>query len=179
MNFKCEAEIDWIDEDCTIEDMIKKDIAAQVAHKVSQEHTDIIKLARTGLETEINRFVADYLKGFMREKITVTDEWGTPIRGKEDVTIKDLIKRKFDNMMSVKVDSNGRVDSRSYENKYILRDWLINKAVKKEVESNFKDFSKTIKNAVENEMHKKIKEEVADNFATLIVNLKKTNQITG
>lgn len=174
MVFKCEVEIDWIDEDCTIEDMIKKDIASQVAHKVAGEHTEIVKIARTGLETEITKFVANHIKRFMEETITITDQWGDPIKGKEDITIKDLIKRKFDTMMSVKVDENGRVNSSSYNNKYILRDWLIGKAVEKEVESNFKDFSKTIKEAVASEMNKKIKEEVSDNFATLLVNLNKT-----
>jgi hypothetical protein len=170
MIFKCEVEIDWIDEDSSIEESIQRKLASQVATQIAAKNTDLVTKAKEVLEKAITEKVADIFKNYMDEEVTVTDSMGKIL--KKNVTIKDLIREKFDVAMTMMVDKNGNPSK--YSGSYTLRDWLIGKSVQKEVSKEFKGFSAMIKDTVKEEMQKKIKEEVADNFATLLVNLKKT-----
>lgn len=169
MIFKCEVELDWVDEESSIEESIQRNLATQVATQIAGKNIGFVTKAEEILEEAITKKVTDVFNQYMGEEVTVTDSMGKVV--KKNVTIKDLIREKFDTAMTTRVDNNGRPDKYG---DYILRDWLIGTAVQKEVSKEFKGFSKMIKNAVEEEMKKHIKEEVADNFATLIVNLKRT-----
>jgi hypothetical protein len=174
MKFKCEVEIDYVNEDYTLDESVKSKLAKMIAAELATKCSGIKEKAQEVLEKEIKEFVKNTMVEFMSGVITITDRYGDVKR--EGITVKDLIKENFDRSLNMKVDKNGNPST--YSSCFTLLEWFTGKAVQKEIADEFKGFSQNIKKAVEAQMQKKIKEEVAENFATLLVNLKGVKQIT-
>lgn len=138
MKIKCEVELDWVNEDYSIDDAIQSKLSRLIAEQLSSKCSGITERAKEVLEKEIKEFTKQILTEFMEGTITTTDRYGDIKR--ENITVRDLIKEEFDKSLNMIVDKNGNPSS--YSGSYPLIKWLTGEAVKKEISSEFKDFSR-------------------------------------
>ena len=144
---------------------ISKDCLAAVEAKsksaIEQVIADSVQKAQDTISNRALEFTNDWLEN----EVEITDKWGDP---KEKITIKDLIKRSFDNLLEKQVDSNGKFTS-GYGGKGKLIDYLTNQRVKDEVSARMAQFGKDIDSKIKASIDKSIKDNVSDRFAQMVI----------
>ncbi len=109
--FKCEVEIDWLDEEDTIDDKIQREIAKNIVSQIKEkEFAPIINVATDTLKEKTDVLVQDTLNKFMAKKIVITDKWGNI--EEEYGNVDELLQDKFDNYILEPVDSSGEAHSK-------------------------------------------------------------------
>lgn len=170
MKFNISVDVDWVGEDCSLDDEIKKEMALQITNTIVKEQTDSIKnKVQKSLESAFNgtveKKINDIIEGWLNgDPVVITDSYGD---AKETYhNIRHMLKARFDGFTEEKVDDNGRVPN--YHNngkmtrleffmkKYgqeVMEKEIINvtKKVSKEMESFVED---AIKNHVGNQIFK-------------------------
>lgn len=149
---KVSCEINWIDEDDSIDEVIKDAIVGQVVTKVSNQlYNKIEREASEKLSNRVDELLTKMVDRFMNKEIVVTDNWGDIIEKHESVD--ELMKSKFDKFMTQKVNKEGKsTDSCSYGDKYTRVTFLIDNRIK--------DHANRITKEIALEMDKKLKEKL-------------------
>ncbi len=112
MKFKCEIEIDWINDESTLDEAVKLGIIKEVLSKISDDAKNNIKvMVDDKLIEKIESTINDTLSNFLNRPITITDNYGDVKESYSDVT--DMLKTKFDDFLLEKVDKQGKVAGRS------------------------------------------------------------------
>ena len=88
----------------------------------------------------------------------------------EDISLKDLIRKRLHETFDQHVDEKGNTKRRdSYGNKFTRLDYLLNKAVQTEVEKEMKQFNTNLEKNVKAEVTKHLKENVTSNITNLVL----------
>jgi CRISPR/Cas system-associated endonuclease Cas3-HD len=107
VKFKCEVEIDWIDEEDNLEDKVKREIAREVVKQIKEKDFDpILNMATETLKEKVDALAQETLDKFMDRKIVITDKWGNI--EEQYGNVDELLQDKFDNYILEEVDSNGK-----------------------------------------------------------------------
>ena len=131
MNFKVEVDLDFIEEDGTINEQVKDQIILGIVSKINTKskeeislmvETQIIQKSETLISEKINTMMED----FLTKEISITDQWGDV---KKKIVINDLVKEKFDKFMIAQVDEAGR--DHNYGGGQPRVEWMIDKRVDK------------------------------------------------
>ena len=127
-------ELDWIDEDMSIDDVVKQQIISGVMSKVGNQVKDKIEQKiNSSIDTlivkKVNQLTDKMFKDFTKRKITLTDGYGD--RLKVYNTLTDYMKRKFDNFLLDTVDEKGNSYDGSYVSKFKRLDFVIDVQLKK------------------------------------------------
>lgn len=184
MKINITVDVDWIEEggdiDAEVKDEIisgvKRAISKQCLDKVEKEAStridkaisDSVNSAQKAIEAKALKFADDWLEN----EVTISDKWGD---AQECLTIKDLVKRTFDNLMEKKVDKDGRFNDSSY-NGTRLMDWLTGQRVQSVVESKLKGLSKDIDDQITKAVNQGIRDNVSNKFAEMVIQTAKANQ---
>ncbi|KGE18456.1 hypothetical protein [Paenibacillus wynnii] len=124
MKLNVTVDIDWIDEEESLDQKIQEKIVDSIGPKISHKAVGSLESdALKQLSTKVDALVEKTYTEFLQRGVTITDQWGDV--KKKDVTIYDLIKEKCDTWLLKKVDNEGRESS--YGNNWTRMDWLINK----------------------------------------------------
>ena len=156
MKVSCEFELDWVDEDETIDSEIEKRLVCAVIDKMPKSIMEgIEKKASDLMADKVDSTIDTILDRFMNREVMVTDKWGD-IQEKYE-SVNELLKSKFDAFVSQKVDKNGNpVKGCSYGIEYTrierLIDARINEAASK--------FTKEILIGVEDQLKKHLNEQI-------------------
>jgi|GEM_PF-2635732 len=153
MKFNIEVELDWLEE-ASLDDEIRSEIVSEASKRllniVNEKVEGIGKEAVDTAHKQVDALIADYMKDFINQEVTITDDWGSVKRkGTIETLIKDRIKASF----TQKVDRDGRPDSSSYSNMTIVEYYTQKYAdnlVKKEFERLRKEIDKSIEDAIRN-----------------------------
>ena len=129
------CELDWIPEDISIEEEIENRIvkeAASIAIKNFSENVikKIEEKASASFAQKVDELCNNLLERFMDKEIMVTDNWGD-VQAKYE-SVEELLKAKFDNFMTQKVDKNGKVDKGCHwgsDKPYTRIDYILDKQI--------------------------------------------------
>lgn len=126
MKLNLEVELDFINDEMSVNETIKQNIIdavvgkiqGNVEKKVEGKINDIIDKT---IINKINKMTEKLFNDFMNKKISLTDGYGSVIKCYETVT--DVIKERFDNFMTETVDEKGNTYSGSYGQKHKRLTW--------------------------------------------------------
>lgn len=161
MKLNLEIEIDWIDEEDNLDDAIKRQIINQIVNKVqTQISTQVEEEAEKKINEQviekIDSLVQGVFDGFMDKEVMISDKYGDNIKSYENVTA--IIKEKFDNFMTQKVDDRGNTDNSSYGSKTTRLSYIIDKQLK--------DFAEKFTTDAVKQVSAEIKEHVKEGLTT-------------
>ena len=174
MKFNIQVDIDWIDEEYSIDEQVKHELIAGVVREVrgsfnedgKKAAEEARKKAEQQAEIIISKSIENEIRSFLKDKVTITDKWGEV--KKENITIKELIKEGFDKAMDQEVDGSGRPINNSYSSGTTRLKYLLNESVEKYLQSETRRLDKDIENKVKNAINEKLKEGMADSVKKLL-----------
>lgn len=171
MKFKIEVELNEIDEDYTIDETVIKEIVNKVVQKVSTNiQPEVIKKAANKFNFAIDSFIDDTLTNFLDRKIRITDNYGSVKDEYENV--EEMLKEKFDNFMTQRVNSNGEpVSSKkcSHGRFDTKIEHMLNSEFKK-YKYEFKDICCTMAKKMKSEVLDTVKNTYADEATEVFLN---------
>lgn len=183
MKINITVEVDWIEEDGSIDEEVQHQIIqgvknsisktcldkveSQAAKSINAAIDDSIKKAQKAIEEKAVKFADDWLEN----EVTITDKWGDKA---DCLTIKDLIKRTFDGLLQQHVNERGEFTNSSYGGTRLIN-WLTGDKVQSVVQNKLKDMNKDIDNQITNAVNAGIRENVANKFAEMVVQTAKAN----
>jgi len=165
MKFNIEIDLDYIREDGSLDDTIRQQIIDNVVSstkkKVNENLDEIVlKAAQKKADDMCNEMIVDFLD----KKFDQTDQWGDEVR--TNVSVRDILKKSFDEFWNEGVDENGRTSSGySYGSKHKRFQWMIDQRIKEHSEQ----FAKTLTRDTENKIKSNMKKTLADKIGNKLV----------
>ncbi len=162
MKLNVTVDIDWINEDESLDEAVKSQIINSVVKKISDDVIRSVKYeAERKVQDRVNELVETTYEEFLNGKVTLTDRWGDVT--KKDVSIKCLIKDQCDKWLLEKVDKDGKTSS--YNANYTRVEYF----VKNQIEKQTKEMSNQIVTKVNQEMKKFITDSLKDSIGEKLV----------
>lgn len=176
MKLNISVEIDWLDEEGSIDDIVKEEIISGVKNAISKDCLNNVKAqASKAIDLAINNSIASAQKeieakavqfadDWLEKEVTITDKWGDT---QDCLTITDLIKKSFDNLLNKKVNDRGEF-SDGYGGQTLVK-WLTGSRVRQVVAEKLKGINKDIDNQISEAVNAGIRKNVSDKFAEMVV----------
>jgi glutathionylspermidine synthase len=173
MKLNISVEVDWISEDGNIDDEVKNEIIQGVKKAISEscmvdmekQSKEAFNSAVASAASKIDARALEFAEEWLENEVTITDKWGD---AKDTLTVKDLIKKSFDNLLERSVNGRGEF-SNSYDGKHKLIEYLTGARVEDEVTERMKDFRKDIDKRIDDAIKNSIKDNVSDRFAQMVI----------
>lgn len=177
MKINVSVDLDWIEEDGSLDDEVKHelisgiksaishDCLAKVEKEASTQINKAIQAAIDGAKAKIEEKAVAFADDWLENEVEITDKWGDPT---ERTTVKDLIKKTFDGLMTKAVDAQGKFTD-GYHSKSTLLQWLTGKRVQDVVEEKMVGLGKDIDNQITEAVNAGIRKNVSDKFAEMVV----------
>jgi hypothetical protein len=133
--FNISVELDWIEEDGTLDNELKDIITQKVVDSVIKNVTEQVNCQVTNKVNErlcnFDDVISEKLNGMMEEFFNtpknITDSYGDII--KKNVTVSQMLKDACDNFIEQSVDEYGK-PSTGYNRKYNTRvDYIVSKSI--------------------------------------------------
>ena len=154
-----------------VKNAISRDCLRSVEEKskkaIEQAIDESVSLAKKTIQDRALQFTNEWLD----KKTVISDKWGDPVN---ELTISELIKQQFDNLLERKVNSKGEFDS-GYGSSMKLVNYLTGQMVKDEVSSKLKDYGRDVDKAVKAQIESGIKESVSNQFAKMVIQTAESN----
>jgi len=173
MKLNIQVEFDWIEEDGSIDEDVQQQIIAGVKRAISKDCLKLVeqktqKAIDDGMESAI-KLMQDKVSGFFEEwlntEAVITDKFGDKI---EEGSLKEIIKREFNDCMNKKVDSSGN-PTNGYGSKYTRLEFVTGKKVKEVVDESLSRYGKDIDKTIKATIEQGIKSRVSDKFAEMVI----------
>lgn len=156
MNLKLEIQLDWINEEMSLDETVKQNIIGAVVDKIQasvekQVKGEIDKTINETTVKKISELTENLFNDFMNRPVTIGDGYGSTIKVYNNVT--EIIKERFDNFMTQKVDDQGRAAT-GYSAKH--------ERIKFIIDNQLNDFAKKFTDEAVKKVSGEIKLHVAD-----------------
>lgn len=152
-----------------LKESISKDCLASVESKSKLGIESVIEESVMKAQETISNRALEFTNEWLEKKTVISDKWGDPVN---ELTISELIKQQFDNLLEKKVDNNG--NPTSYNGTKLINH-LTGKMVQDVVSKRFKDFNREIDNQIKAHIESGIKESVSNKFAEMVIQTAKAN----
>lgn len=161
MKLNLEINLDWIDEEKGLDETIKEQIISGVVSSVQNQINSKIedkvnRIIDETIVTKINEKTDALFFDFVSRQVTLCDNYGSKIKVYENM--EQLIKERFDNFMTEKVDDQGRSTTSAYGKNYPRLEFIINKQLK--------DFAEKFTTDAVKQVSTEIKQHVKDGLTT-------------
>lgn len=175
--FNIEVDLDWFEEDGSLDDSLKAEIASGIIAKVScAAIADVEKKVQAKIEEidaqviqktndAISEKLAECLDDFLHKPRTITDKWGDP--KKKGVSVVDMLKAACDNYIEQEVDYQGNASS-GYSGKQKRIDYIIGKLIDTKMKKAVDDACEKVSDALESYVEDSIREKLTDNISKAI-----------
>jgi len=181
MKINLSVDIDWIEDDGSIDEHIKQELVLGVKNAISktclakmeEQSAKAFETAVNEASVKITEKAMAFADEWLENEVTIHDKWGEP---QETLTVRKLITNSFDNLLEKKVDSKGQFTN-GYGDKTRLIDFLTNKKVEEEVSKRMKDFGKEIDERIQKSINQSIKDNVSDRFAQMVIGAAKQDYL--
>lgn len=166
MKFNIEVELDYIDEEGSLDDAIKNSILSSVTkivmEKVSKQvDAKLDKIIISAAEKKAKQIVNQIAKNFTTRKFDRKDEYGDVIE--VDLTVKEILKKEFNNFWNAPVDKDDRRNS--YGRTMTRIEWTI----EKHIEEHSRDFAQKITKDTENKIKATMKENLSKSIGAKLI----------
>lgn len=177
MKLNIQVDIDWLEEDGNIDETVKEEIIYGVKNAISKQCLEKVeKKASTEIDKAIEASInsaqkkiedkaVEFAESWLENEVTITDKWGDKA---DCLTIKDLIKRTFDNLLEKKVNDRGQFVT-GYQDGVRLIDYLTGSRVQQVVDEHLKGINKEIEQSIKAHVESGIRKNVSDKFAEMVV----------
>jgi len=133
MKLNLEIELDWINDEMSLDDVVKQQIISGVMTKINQSllakiESKVEKMIDKTIVKRINQATDKMFRNFMKRPVQLTDNYGSTIKEYKNIT--QVIKERFDNFMTETVDDNGNASNSNYGTKYKRLYFIIDKQLK-------------------------------------------------
>ena len=168
-----ELEVDWIDEEMSLDDAVKDGIMRRIEEKIISKISNSIEKNVEGKVTNqvdglISTAIDNEIEKFLTTPRDITDKYGDINR--TQVTIATLIKEKIDGMMEKKtVNERGNYTSSAYAAKYTKFEYFMESKAQEIINIKVDQMIKSVKEQIENLVSDKIKTNVADKLTEMIM----------
>lgn len=169
MKFNVTVDIDWIDEECGIDETVSEEIKnkltdkvfATVEKQIGEKLTEKISSQVDGI---LDKKIMQTYDEFLSKGFNIYDRWGD-IK-EENVNVKEILKKKLDIFMAEKVDSHGRTDNYGGKPRYEV---ILDNQAQKQIDSFLSKVSSQviegIKKDINDEAVKKITESILSDYS--------------
>ena len=107
MKLNLEIEVEWLREDYTVDESIKKEVIASLANTIRHGLKDNLqRKVSSRVSVKVDEWIMEQLHLFCDRRIKITDKWGDTQEYHESVT--DMFKAKFDEFFNASVDKDGK-----------------------------------------------------------------------
>jgi hypothetical protein len=167
-DMKITCEIDWIDEEATIDDVLKNEVISKVVEHIALKFNndmfkEVEKKASKELARKADSLMERLMERFTNKEIRVTDAWGDIKEEYENVN--ELLKGKFDGFLTESVDGNGKTASScSYGKTYTRLEYVLDKRIKEQSDNLTKEIVSTVDKKIE-EQKKAIHQQAIEKIA--------------
>ena len=166
MKFKIEIDLGWIDEEYNIDDEIKTAITDHILQKIKTK--EIEEKLKNKIESTFSNFVTERLNklidstynSFMGKEVSLTNKYGDIVK---TASIDDIIKERFDNYFTEKVDSYGKAGGYGANTSRI--DWIMQNKIDRFAESFTADTIKDIENRLKKHFSDVLQEKLTATIA--------------
>jgi len=147
MKLNVEIEIDWIDDQMTIDDIIKQEIITGITSRISEAlEKEVKSKVEKDLDSRVIQKVDENTQAmfdeFISREVAITDKYGDTI--KVWPSLKDLMKDRFDKFLEQKVDSDGKSYDGNYKTTTTRIYYMIYNQLKKFADKFTSDTVKTV-----------------------------------
>lgn len=161
MKFKIEIELDWVDDDRSIDEEVRSQIVAEIArqirHNVDKKTTEEIQ---SRVSDKVDEWILERLNEFCDRRINITDKWGDTKEHHESVT--EMFKAKFDEFFNASVDKDGKQSESCGwgSNRTTRIDYMLDQKAKAYLAKITNDMDYRIERAIDKEIKAKIEEKI-------------------
>lgn len=176
MKLTLDLEIDWIDEDMSIDDAVKQEIinsiTSRIQTKIEEKTLQKVEQSIDRVTSErINAKVDEIFNDFINRPVSLSDNYGEVINQFD--SMEDLIKFRFDKFLTQTVDEKGKAYDGSYGKKYQRLEFIINKQLK-----TFADqFTTDAVKQVSEEIQKHVKDGLTNKLGSELMKVLKVEQM--
>lgn len=173
MKLNIQVELDWLEEDGSIDQHVQDEIIRGVKNAISKDCLALVQdktkeAIETGL-TEATKHLKDkvteFFETWLNTEAVITDKYGDKV---DKGTLKEIIKKEFNDCMNQKVDSNGK-RSDGYGAKYTRLEFVTGAKVKEVVDESLSRYSSEIEKTIKATIDAGIKQRVSDKFAEMVI----------
>ncbi|MCG8609200.1 MAG: hypothetical protein MI864_01570, partial [Pseudomonadales bacterium] len=141
MKFNIEVDVDWLEEGGSVNEEVRGEIIYGVMRqinkdtkeKISKAMDESLREAKEQAAELINAQILKAVDDWLNNEVVITDKYGEP---KDSGTLKDIIKREWNDVLNRRVDADGSFSG--YSKKYTVLEYLTNTRVTEIVEENLK-----------------------------------------
>lgn len=172
MKLNIQVELEWLDEEGNIDEEVQHQIISGVKQAISKDCLNLVekktqKAIDDGMSSAINLMknkVSEFFENWLNNEAVITDKYGDEV---EAGSLRDIIKREFNNTMNEKVDKNGSPSS--YGSKYTRLEFVTGEKVKEVVNGYLSSYGKDIDSTIKKNIEQGIKSRVSDKFAEMVI----------
>lgn len=175
--FNIEVELDWIDEDCTLDEKLQESITNKIVSKIKGTVMDeiqdtAIEIAKSRVGLWVNQLLAQMIKD---HKIPYKEsDYSSEVKM---ITIEEMIGKQFEAALNQTVDKDGEPTNSSYHNCGTRLEWLTGKLARKYADEQVQEFVKNIKRDIEDYTSEKVKEEMFKELTSSLVSNINFNEV--
>lgn len=171
--FNISVELDWVEEDGTLDEELKDIITQKVVDSVIKNVTEQVNCQVTNKVNDrlcnFEDVISEKLNGMMEEFFNtpknITDSYGDIV--KKNVTVSQMLKDACDNFMSQSLDSNGNPCT-GYNTKYKTRvDYIVAKSIDYQMETNIKCAVESVTKNLKEKISSAIKSQLGEKLGEL------------
>ncbi len=170
MKLNVEVEIEWIDEEGSVDEQVKREMIHQISNNIKRDALQNIK-ERTEkkiistVDKAVEKQSEAVVKNFMRKKFNVYNNYGDITE--TDVSIIKRVKKGLEEYWHELVNSNGKKKDRYGDGgPYKKRvEWYIDNKIEKQS----KEFASTLTTDTENKIKQSMKKNLAETIGAKLV----------
>lgn len=157
MKINVEIDLDFINEDGTLEEEIRENIFKSVKDKIIESISEEAEYVIKGKIQEVAKQKCDELIDlFLDKPFTHTSEYGRVIE--ENITVRRLLEKGFNEYWHKKVDSRGS----DYGNTKPRVEWLIDARIKEYAKTFSESITKDTENKIKTIMRESLSKSIGD-----------------
>lgn len=176
MILNLQIDVDWLEEDMTLDESVKESIISSVVDKIEEKVESQIK---EQVDNEIDEAVFDKINektesvfnDFINRSVTITDRYGDSLKTYNN--LHDLIKERFDKFLNEMVDEDGKTARGSFGSKYSRIYYIVDKQIK-----NYADeFTKSAVGQVRDEIKDHVKNGLTEKLGKELMKVLKVEEM--
>lgn len=175
MKLTIEVELDWVDDEEEIDKQVKhlviEKISEKLVRRASEKGASLYIQAESRLKEKIDGKIDEIIEAFNNKKFIRFDNYGNERDGGKEITVIEVLKERYDNFLSQRVNTNGSVSvSNDFHSKPRL-EHMIDYAIKNMLLDSKREYEEMLIkkiNAVKIEMSQDIERDMISKLAKLL-----------
>jgi hypothetical protein len=164
MKFNVQVEIDWINEDYSLDEGVSNEIRKKVAEKAYEAiQQTVSEKISAQIDDTLDAKIMETYDNFMSKEFTVYDKWGEVV--KKETSVKGMLKEKLDKFFTEKVDKNGKPSNYGGEERYL---YILNKHAQKKMDEFSDKLAKSVLDDIKSDLVKYSEEKAIKKVAKAV-----------